>query len=127
MDGDWSTPDLVAVVRLAVRNLEPIEGSNRTFTAFRAIADYVAHRRNSNSQSGSRRATSLITTIWVTTSIMVRAQTAVTHPRFIAMVRELICERIDEDRARLTIGALRPRPDLCPVDCCPTPKRPPAT
>lgn len=55
MDGEWSTPDLVAVVRLAVRNLEQIEGGNRVFTAFRRIADYVAHRRNRNSQSGSRR------------------------------------------------------------------------
>jgi cyclopropane-fatty-acyl-phospholipid synthase len=55
MEGDWSTPDLVAVVRLAVRNLDQIDGSNRFFTAFRRIADYVAHRRNRNSQSGSKR------------------------------------------------------------------------
>jgi cyclopropane-fatty-acyl-phospholipid synthase len=55
MEGDWSSPDLVAVVRLAVRNLDQIEGSNRFFTAFRRIADYVAHRRNGNSESGSRR------------------------------------------------------------------------
>ena len=29
MDGDWSTPDLVAVVRLAVRNLDQLDNSNR--------------------------------------------------------------------------------------------------
>ena len=28
MQGDWSSPDLVAVVRLAVRNLERIEKGN---------------------------------------------------------------------------------------------------
>ncbi len=55
MDGDWSTPDLVAVVRLAVRNLDQLESSNRLFTAFRRMADFLAHRRNRNSQSGSRR------------------------------------------------------------------------
>jgi cyclopropane-fatty-acyl-phospholipid synthase len=55
VDGDWSTPDLVAVVRLAVRNLDRLENSNRLFTAFRRLADFLAHRRNRNSQSGSQR------------------------------------------------------------------------
>ncbi len=55
MDGDWSTPDLVAVVRLAVRNMEQLDGSNRFFTAFRRMADLLMHRRNSNTESGSRR------------------------------------------------------------------------
>ena len=55
MAGEWSTPDLVAVVRLAVRNLDRLENSNRLFTAFRRLADFLAHRRNRNSQSGSRR------------------------------------------------------------------------
>ena len=55
IEGDWSTPDLVAVVRLAVRNLDQLENSNRLFTAFRRMADLLAHRRNHNSRSGSRR------------------------------------------------------------------------
>jgi cyclopropane-fatty-acyl-phospholipid synthase len=55
MDGDWSTPDLVAVVRLAVRNLDQLDGSNRLFTAFRRMADLFEHRRHRNTQSGSRR------------------------------------------------------------------------
>ncbi len=55
MDGDWSTPDLVAVVRLAVRNLTHLEGSNRLFTAFRRIVDLFQHFRNGNTRSGSRR------------------------------------------------------------------------
>ena len=55
MDGDWSTPDLVAVVRLAVRNLEQVDGSNRLLTSFRRLADFIEHRRRRNTQTGSRR------------------------------------------------------------------------
>jgi protoporphyrin/coproporphyrin ferrochelatase len=54
---------------------------------------------------------------------MARAGTVGTHPRFINMLRDLICERIDENRPRLALGGLVPRPDLCPADCCPAPKR----
>jgi ferrochelatase len=54
---------------------------------------------------------------------MVRAHTAGTHPRFIAMIRELIGERIDENQPRLTLGAFGPRPDICPAHCCPAPAR----
>ena len=55
MDGDWSTPDLVGVVRLAVRNLAQLDGSNRIFTALRRVTDLFEHRGNRNTQSGSRR------------------------------------------------------------------------
>lgn len=54
---------------------------------------------------------------------MVRARTVGTHPRFITMIRELICERIDGNSGRLALGALGPRPDICPSDCCPMPRR----
>lgn len=55
---------------------------------------------------------------------MVRAETVGTHPRFIRMIRELICERLDETKPRLALGSLPPRPDFCPVDCCLVPARP---
>jgi cyclopropane-fatty-acyl-phospholipid synthase len=55
MDGDWSTPDLVAVVRLAVRNLDRLDGSNRLLTSFRRLADLLEHRRRRNTLAGSRR------------------------------------------------------------------------
>jgi protoporphyrin/coproporphyrin ferrochelatase len=55
---------------------------------------------------------------------MVRARTAGAHPRFVAMIRELIYERTDESQPRLTLGAFGPRPDPCPADCCPPPERP---
>lgn len=57
---------------------------------------------------------------------MVRVPTVGTHPRFMGMIRELIRERCDENQARLALGVFGPRPDLCPADCCPMPKRPPA-
>ncbi len=55
MQGDWSSPDLVAVVRLAVRNLERIEKGNPLLSALSFIADALRHRLRQNSVSGSRR------------------------------------------------------------------------
>ena len=57
---------------------------------------------------------------------MVRASTVGTHPRFIKMIRELICERMHDHYGRVALGVLGPRPDICPADCCPMPKRPQA-
>jgi len=54
---------------------------------------------------------------------MVRAETAGTHPRFIRMIRELICERLDETNPKLSLGILGPRPDFCATDCCLMPRR----
>jgi ferrochelatase len=47
---------------------------------------------------------------------LVRVATPSTHPRFVAMVRELLLERSTQDRPAL--GSLGPRPDPCPSDCC---------
>ena len=44
---------------------------------------------------------------------MVRAETVGTHPRFIRMIRELICERMDDSALRLALGNLGARPDVC--------------
>jgi protoporphyrin/coproporphyrin ferrochelatase len=57
---------------------------------------------------------------------MVRAKTVGTHPRFIRMIRELICERMDENPRKAALGVLGPRPDVCPADCCPMLTRPKA-
>jgi len=54
---------------------------------------------------------------------MVRARTVGTHPRFIRMIRELICERMDENPARAALGVLDAPPDTSPPDCCPMPRR----
>jgi protoporphyrin/coproporphyrin ferrochelatase len=45
-----------------------------------------------------------------------RAATPGTHPRFVAMVRELLLERDGAERPAL--GGLGPRPDTCAATCC---------
>lgn len=51
---------------------------------------------------------------------MIRAKTAGSNPRFLAMMRELILERI-EDTPRRRVGVISPWPDFCKPDCCITP------
>jgi ferrochelatase len=51
----------------------------------------------------------------------VRTATVGTHPRFVAMIRELILERIEPDRPRRWLGDLGLRPDPCHEGCCPAP------
>jgi len=55
MDGDWTSPDLVAVVRLAVRNLARMEKNNSFLSACSRGFDVVRHRLRDNSIAGSRR------------------------------------------------------------------------
>jgi ferrochelatase len=49
---------------------------------------------------------------------MVRAGTVGTHPAYVAMVRELIVERLSADAPRRALGSLGPSHDRCPADCC---------
>ena len=49
---------------------------------------------------------------------LVRASSASTHPRFIAMIRELIEERLGLTSERLAVGRFAASHDVCPVDCC---------
>jgi ferrochelatase len=51
----------------------------------------------------------------------VRASTPGVHPEFVAMVRQLVQERTD-DQSRPALGTL-PTWDVCPADCCPPPAR----
>lgn len=52
-----------------------------------------------------------------------RAKTVGVHPKFIAMIRELILERT-AGAERRAAGSLGPREDICAEDCCPAPQRP---
>src|SRR6204780_91010 len=54
---------------------------------------------------------------------MARAKTVGVHPKFIAMIRELILERM-EGIERRALGTFGPRQDACAQDCCPAPQRP---
>jgi len=53
---------------------------------------------------------------------MTRAKTVGVHPKFIAMIRELIIERMNPESERLALGDLGVRPDVCAEDCCPAPR-----
>ena len=55
MDGDWSSPDLVAVVRAAVRNMQRLDGSNRAVSALSRLGNWLLHLRNDNTITGSSR------------------------------------------------------------------------
>jgi ferrochelatase len=49
---------------------------------------------------------------------MVRAGTVGTHPAYVAMVRELVVERLTPGAPRRAMGSLGPSHDRCPADCC---------
>lgn len=49
---------------------------------------------------------------------MIRARTVGTHPQFVAMIRELIEERMSDTAERRALGLLPPAPDVCPSNCC---------
>jgi ferrochelatase len=53
-----------------------------------------------------------------------RTPTPGTDPRFVAMVRELVRERIDPTCPKLALSPLGPSHDTCPSGCCPSPVRP---
>lgn len=54
---------------------------------------------------------------------MARAKTVGVHPKFVAMIRELILERTAGSERR-AVGTLGPRQDTCVEGCCPAPQRP---
>jgi protoporphyrin/coproporphyrin ferrochelatase len=61
---------------------------------------------------------------------MVRAATVGTHPAFVGMIRQLICERMNPAEPKLSLGLFGPNHDVCRQDCCPAPQRagkPPAS
>jgi ferrochelatase len=49
-----------------------------------------------------------------------RATTPGTDPRYVAMVVELVRERLDPTAPRRALSALGPAHDVCPATCCPS-------
>lgn len=49
---------------------------------------------------------------------MIRAACVGTHPKFVAMIRELILERMDQDPQRPSLGSMGASHDVCPEGCC---------
>ena len=52
-----------------------------------------------------------------------RASTVGTDPRFVRMVRQLVEERT-AGAPKLALGPMGPSHDVCPLYCCPAPRRP---
>ena len=55
MDGDWTTPDIVPLVRLMLRNRARLDRQSRVTSALQRLVDGVARRLRDNSVVGSRR------------------------------------------------------------------------
>ncbi len=55
MDGDWTTPDLVALARMMLRNRQVLEVQGRFASGLRNLAGGIARRLRDNSVAGSRR------------------------------------------------------------------------
>lgn len=53
---------------------------------------------------------------------MERAETVGADPLFVAMIRELVLERMNASAERRALGDHGPSHDVCPEDCCPAPK-----
>jgi cyclopropane-fatty-acyl-phospholipid synthase len=54
VDGEWSSPDLVGLLRFAIRNLALFEKRHRASSALARWRDLARHRLRSNSRRGSR-------------------------------------------------------------------------
>jgi cyclopropane-fatty-acyl-phospholipid synthase len=54
MDGHWSSPDLVSLIRLAVRNLDTLTQTNAWLSSLARWAGRWRHLRRDNSLAGSR-------------------------------------------------------------------------
>jgi len=54
MDGDWTSPDLVSVVRVATRNLRNLDSGNVFFSGLRKIAFRWRHHLRDNNEKGSQ-------------------------------------------------------------------------
>jgi len=55
MEGEWTSPDLTAVVRYFIRNMELIDRLDRGPARLKHWASRLLHRRRRNTESGARR------------------------------------------------------------------------
>ncbi|NNM66495.1 MAG: ferrochelatase, partial [Spirochaetales bacterium] len=53
-----------------------------------------------------------------------RVGTVGTHPLYIQALADLVQERLDPSRPKLTLGSRGPKEDVCPQDCCLNVSRP---
>jgi len=55
MDGDWSSPDVVSVVRAAIRNMPKLDATNRLISMATRGLNFLRHLRNDNTETGSKK------------------------------------------------------------------------
>ena len=55
MAGEWTSPDVVSVIRLAVRNLDHLETNSALFSVVSRFANRLAHALRSNSITNSKK------------------------------------------------------------------------
>lgn len=55
MDGDWSTPDLVSLVRVMLANTDVLSSTPALAGWLARVRDAISHRRHDNTRAGSKR------------------------------------------------------------------------
>ena len=102
----WLEPDVCHHIRaLAERGVEDVVVSPIGFVSdhMEILFDLDVEAREAAAEAGIGFA---------------RAQTAGTHPAFVAMIRELIQERLDGEFPRRALGRFGPSHDICLAGCC---------
>jgi protoporphyrin/coproporphyrin ferrochelatase len=102
----WLEPDIVDhLAALRSRGVEDVVISPIGFVSdhLEVLYDLDVEARDAAAELGLR---------------LVRASSASTHPAFIAMIRELVQERLDRVGGRVAIGRYAASHDTCPADCC---------
>jgi len=102
----WLEPDVCDHIRsLAVRGIRDVVLSPIGFVSdhMEVLFDLDVEAREAAEEAGVR---------------LVPARTAGTHPAFVAMIRELIQERLDTTLPRRALGRFGPSHDVCQAGCC---------
>jgi len=102
----WLEPDVCDHIRsLAVRGIRDVVLSPIGFVSdhMEVLFDLDVEAREAAEEAGVR---------------LVPARTAGTHPAFVAMIRELIQERLDPTLPRRALGRFGPSHDVCQAGCC---------
>ena len=102
----WLEPDILDHLRtLAERGITDVVVSPIGFVAdhLEVLFDLDVEARDTAAELGLN---------------LVRASSASTHPVFIAMIRELIEERLGLASGRPAVGRFPASHDVCPVECC---------
>jgi len=88
MDGDWSSPDLVSVVRVATRNLRNLDSGNALFSGLRKAAFRWQHRHRDNSEKAAGKIFGRITILGTSSTGYFSTSRCCIPPRISRMTRK---------------------------------------